>query len=291
MDAARDDDDDDDDVERDADETSSSRSYADERIIAVAVLARVPDVSARATFRLVSRAWYFAEADAAALPRRVIFPANAFSTARLLNPCWRTQVNRVLWLTSHAGFPEALSGGRARELLESALDRSGDFFCAYAAGAFARSLPHVVPRHSPDLIRDLSTRELTDRFVPPRVIHVSYRIVSHIGAGKLHLLKWLRGEGYPWGYACSQAAAAGHLHVLKWAHQRGAPLNDWNCYYARLHGHIDVLKYLYDVGAPNASDFKHYVEAGSTTLGWPPPPEDEDDDDDEARRRASGSQG
>ena len=42
--------------------------------------------------------------------------------------------------------------------------------------------------------------------------------------GNLELVRWLRGEGCPWGrHACSQAVESGHVEVLRWVRANGCP--------------------------------------------------------------------
>lgn len=69
--------------------------------------------------------------------------------------------------------------------------------------------------------------------------------------GRLHILIWLRQQGYSWDETtCSSAALHGHLDVLKWARQEGCPWDEATCRNAALNGHLHILKWARESGCP-----------------------------------------
>jgi len=70
-------------------------------------------------------------------------------------------------------------------------------------------------------------------------------------AGRLDILKWLRGIGCRWDEStCIYATKAGHFGILKWAHENGCPWNTTACTEAAGLERLDVLKYLIENGCP-----------------------------------------
>jgi hypothetical protein len=86
---------------------------------------------------------------------------------------------------------------------------------------------------------------------PPSQYTADYAVLCIAAAksGSLHMLQWLRENGYPWtAEVCSYAAQEGHLAVLKWARKNGCEWSKYICKYAAEYGHLEV---------PTPSSYSH----------------------------------
>lgn len=70
-------------------------------------------------------------------------------------------------------------------------------------------------------------------------------------SGQLHILKWLRENGCPWDENTPNTAAYnGHLSAVKWAHLNGCPWNAGTCAAAAAGGELEILRWLRAHGCP-----------------------------------------
>ena len=68
----------------------------------------------------------------------------------------------------------------------------------------------------------------------------------------LHVLKWLRSKGCPFGdRVCSHAAMTGNFRMLRWAIEQGCPWREEElCPYAACGGTLEMIQWLRSQDVP-----------------------------------------
>lgn len=89
--------------------------------------------------------------------------------------------------------------------------------------------------------------------------------------GHLHVLQWLKNEGYIWNsQTFCNAARGGHLHILKMLKDDNCPYDSWTFAFAAERGDIKILEWLKEINCPMPENILRYAsQAGRLdALKW-----------------------